>query len=142
MRVVVDTNVFISGIFWNGKSSKIIKLVESNLIELIISEEIIQEISKVLNYEDIKRKVKDKNLEMMYSLEKILSFSILVFPTEILTIITEDLSDNRILVCAVAGDVDCIISQDIHLLKLKEFRKIRIMTPEEFLKFNPPKYSI
>jgi predicted nucleic acid-binding protein len=57
-----------------------------------------------------------------------------VQPTETLSIITEDPSDNRILECAAAGQVDCIVSGDGHLLKLEVFRNAPILKVADFLK--------
>ncbi|MBI2671412.1 putative toxin-antitoxin system toxin component, PIN family, partial [Candidatus Woesearchaeota archaeon] len=42
--------------------------------------------------------------------------------------------DNKIIECAIDGNSDCIITKDKHLLKLKEYKGIKIITPEEFLK--------
>ena len=47
-------------------------------------------------------------------------------------IIKDDPDDNRILECAVAGNVDCIVTNDKHLLKLKKYNDITIMTPDDF----------
>ncbi|MBU0930345.1 MAG: putative toxin-antitoxin system toxin component, PIN family [Nanoarchaeota archaeon] len=132
MKITVDTNVLISSTFWNGNSDKIIKLAENNKIELILSEEIIEEFIKVLNYKEIQEKIKDKNLEMKRSVEKIVSISKIVIP-KLKINISEDSDDNKILECAVEGKADYIISQDNHLLKLKEYNKIKILTPKEFL---------
>ncbi|GEM_PF-6342315 len=44
----------------------------------------------------------------------------------------DDPDDNMILECAIAGNVDCIVSNDKHLAKLKKFRNIPILTPDEF----------
>ncbi|MBU0963355.1 MAG: putative toxin-antitoxin system toxin component, PIN family [Nanoarchaeota archaeon] len=132
MKITVDTNVLISSTFWNGNSNKIIKLAENNKIELILSEEIIEEFIKVLNYKEIQEKIKDKNLEMKRSVEKIVSISKIVIP-KLKINISEDSDDNKILECAVEGKADYIISQDNHLLKLKEYNKIKILTPKEFL---------
>ena len=54
-----------------------------------------------------------------------------------LKIVKEDPDDNKILECAVEGKADFIVSQDSHLLKLREFHGIRIMSPEEFLEMLP-----
>jgi len=48
-------------------------------------------------------------------------------------VVEDDPDDDAILECAVEGNVDFIISQDKHLLKLKEFRRIPILKPEDFL---------
>jgi len=58
----------------------------------------------------------------------------LVEPKEKFNTIKDDPSDNKIIECAKEGKSDFIITNDNHLLKLKEFEGIRIVTPKEFLK--------
>jgi len=70
---------------------------------------------------------------MKRTLGKIISISTLVVPKEKLNIIRDDPDDNAVLECATAGNVDCIVSNDNHLLKLKQFRNIPILTPDEFV---------
>ena len=133
MRITVDTNVLISSTFWCGDSDKIIEKVEHKKLELVLSKEIIEEFAKVLGYEEIQQKIKDKNLEMRRTVEKIVSISKIIDTKQEFDVITEDSDDNKILECAVEGNADYIVSQDVHLLKLKEFNGIKILTPEEFL---------
>lgn len=134
MRVVLDTNVLISSTFWSGASSQIIDKIENKEIELVLSKEIIEEFSAVLQYEEIQMKVRDKDLEMKRTIDKIISMSIIVEPIFSLDIIKEDSDDNKIIMCAVEGKADYIISQDNHLLRLGSFAGISILTPEEFIK--------
>jgi len=136
MKITIDTNVLISGSLWTGASDKILEKIENKEIDLILSNDIIGEFSEVLNYEEIKNKIIDKGLEIKRTVEKIISFSTIIEPSEKLDVITEDPDDNIILECAVEGNVDFIISQDKHLLNLKEFRGIKIITPSDFLKQN------
>jgi uncharacterized protein len=74
-----------------------------------------------------------KGLIMSEIVDRVIAESTIVEPTERFNIIEEDLDDNIIINCAVAGGVDYIISNDKHLLDLKEFRGIKIVTPAEFL---------
>ena len=134
MKITIDTNVLISGSLWTGASDKILEKIENKEIDLILSNDIIGEFSEVLNYEEIKNKIIDKGLEIKRTVEKIISFSTIIEPSEKLDVITEDPDDNIILECAVEGNVDFIISQDKHLLNLKEFRGIKIMNPTDFLR--------
>jgi putative PIN family toxin of toxin-antitoxin system len=124
----------VSATSWNGDSDRVIAKVDKKEIELVASKEILDEFSKVLGYEEIQNKIRDKNLEMKYAVAKIESLATIVEPKERFTVIKEDPDDNKFLDCAVAGKADFIISQNKHLLKLKEFRGVRIVTPEEFLK--------
>lgn len=133
MKIVVDTNILVSSSFWNGASDKVIKIVENSGATLFLSEEIINEFSEVLEYEEIKDKIKNKNLEMKRTIEKIISLSSIITPLTKLNI-CQDPEDNIILECAKEANADYIITQDNHLLKLSSFEGIKIITPEEFLK--------
>ena len=53
--------------------------------------------------------------------------------TSAVDVLTEDPEDNAVLECALAAKADVIASGDRHLLKLKRFRKIQILTPDELL---------
>ncbi|MDO8623656.1 MAG: putative toxin-antitoxin system toxin component, PIN family [archaeon] len=132
MKITIDTNVLISGSFWTGTSNKILEQVENKEVELVLSKEIIEEFLEVLNYEEIKRKIMNNQLEIKRTIEKIISISTIIEPLEKFDVVKNDPDDNKVLECAVEGKVDYIISQDKHLLNLKEFNKIKIITPEEF----------
>lgn len=134
MKITVDTNVLVSATFWEGASNEIIEKVEQNEILLILSKEIIGEFVKVLDYDEIKEKIINKNLEMKRTVEKIIALSIIIESQGKLDVVKDDPNDNIILECAKAGNVDFIISNDSHLLKLKEFEGIPILTPSEFLR--------
>ncbi|PIN94127.1 putative toxin-antitoxin system toxin component, PIN family [Candidatus Pacearchaeota archaeon CG10_big_fil_rev_8_21_14_0_10_31_24] len=137
MRVTFDTNVLVSATFWNGASSKLMEMAQICDINLVLSDDILNEYFRVLDYEEIKDKIKDKNLEIKESMMGILNLVEIVSPKNRIDIIKEDPSDNIILECALEGKVDYIISQDKHLLKLKEFKGIKIVKPEDFLLMFP-----
>ena len=134
MKVTVDTNVLVSATFLSGDSDKIIGKVELKEIELVLSQEIIGEFARVLGYKDIQEKIKTKNLEMRWTVHKIVSLSTLVEPAEKLLVVKEDPNDNKVLECAKAGKVDVIVSSDNHLLKLGSFEGMPIKTPSHFLR--------
>ncbi len=133
MKVVLDTNVLVSGTFWIGKSFEVINSIELKSIKLILSKELIDEYNEVINREEIIDKIENKNLIMNETIKKIISDAEIVEPKEKFDAVKEDPDDNIILECAVEGKADFIVSQDSHLLKLKEFQGIKIMTPDEFL---------
>jgi len=133
MKITADTNTLISATFWYGDSFKVINKIENKELDLILSKAIIKEFFGVLHYEEIQTKIKDKNLEMKRTVAKIAAISSIVEPKQKFNV-CEDRKDNMILECAFEGKVDYIISQDKHLLKLREFKGINIKTPEEFLR--------
>ena len=127
--VVLDTNIFISSVFWEGKPYLIVKKAINQEIVVFISNYIIDEIRKVL--------ARDFNLEKQEIddiVNAVLYFTHLIETKESVKVIKDDAKDDQILDCAIACNADFIVSQDNHLLNLKLFRNIKIITPEEFIK--------
>ncbi len=127
--VVLDTNIFISSVFWEGSSYKVVKKAINQEIIVFISDEIIKEIRKVLarDFSLGKQEIDDIVNSVAY-------FTHPIKPKEKVEVIKEDPDDDRILECAMACRAKFIISYNKHLLKLKTFKGIKIVTPEEFLK--------
>jgi uncharacterized protein len=130
MRAILDTNVFVSGIFWEGNfCSQIIDKWRNKEFELVSSIVILDELVKTLK--DFKIQMPDEMIEEWRNL--IIENSIIVEPTTKLDVIKEDPDDNKFLEAGVTGKANFIISQDNHLLKLKEYQGIKIVGPEEAL---------
>ena len=70
---------------------------------------------------------------MKKTVDEILEMSEIVEPKEKFDIIKEDPEDNIIIECAVEGKVDYIITKDTHLLNLKEFKGIKIITSKDMI---------
>ena len=135
MKVVLDTNIWLSGIFWNGEASKIIEKAEKKDIQIIISEDILSEIINVLNRESkFQKHILNLKSGIEDLLRTILSISTLIETKTKLDIIKADPKDNIILEAAIEGKVEYIISYDNHILNMIEFRGIKIISPGEFLK--------
>ena|SRR3989338_6526658 len=128
MKVVLDTNVFISGIFWSGNyCSQLINKWKNKEIELVSSIEIIKELVETLK--SFKVSMSDGVIEEWKTL--ILKNSILVESLSKIEAIKDDPDDNKFLEVAVDGKAELIVSQDKHLLNLKEYNGIKIVKPEE-----------
>ena len=130
MNAVLDTNIFISGIFWKGSSNKILIAWKEGKFNLVTSLEIINEITRVLK--DFKISLSDEMNKEWINL--IIKNSIIAEPKERVDIIKDDPKDNIFIETAMAGNAEYIVSQDNHLLKIKEFKEIKILSPEEFNK--------
>ncbi len=128
-KVVLDTNIIISVFGWSGKSRKIFELVLDNQIELITSPQLILELKRVSEYP----KFSFSNQLKKRITNLILEISTIVTTETQSDIIKDDSSDNRFLEAALYGDTDFIITGDKHLLNLKEYKGIRILTAAEFL---------
>jgi len=134
LRAVVDTNLFISGLFSRDSlSARLQDLWINREFELLTSIEILKEVSRVLQYPRIRQRFQPKQ-------ETIKRFFRLVFRKAIITKdlyktdrITDDPSDNKFLACALEGKADYIISRDPHLRNVKQFHGIKIIDVKTFI---------
>ncbi|MDD3653998.1 MAG: putative toxin-antitoxin system toxin component, PIN family [Desulfotomaculaceae bacterium] len=136
MKIVVDTNVVISGLLVpSGPPGKVVDLWVENKFAVIVCRALIEEYFNVLLRPKFKKAgtiiERQELLTGLLELEN----SIFVYPKTSFDVIRDDPDDNRILECAVEGEAQYIISGDEHLLALKEFQGIPIVLPAEFLSF-------
>jgi len=129
-KVVLDINVYISAILFGGKPEKIRKLSKEGKVELLISEAIIAEITEIL-----RKKFNWENRQISQTIDEIREAATLIIPYKNISVIKEDNDDNRILECAIEGRAQYIVSGDEHhILPLKHYQGIKILSPDEFLK--------
>ncbi len=134
LRVVIDTNLFISGLFARDSLSAQLQNLWINLdFELVTSIEIIKEISRVLNYPRIKDhfKPKDKNIKRFFRL--IFRKAIIAKDIYKTDRITDDPTDNKFLACALEKNADYIVSRDPHLRNIKHYHGIQIVDVKTFI---------
>lgn len=134
MRVVADTNIVLSTLFWGKSLERFLVLVNTRRIVLCFSPHTIDELFRVVGYPRIQKQAEKLGVPINSLLDRLIAASGIVYPTEDVNVIFDDASDNRILEAAVAGRVRYIISGDKHLLKLKFYSGIPIVTPAQFLK--------
>lgn len=127
MRVVADTNVFLSALLFGGPPEEIINLARQGQVELLASADILLELAAVL-----KVKFEWQDAAIADVVRSIGYFSSLVKPQVAIKEITDD-ADNRVLECAVEAEADFIVSGDHHLLDLKSYRGIRILKARALL---------
>ena len=122
--MVLDTNVFVSASVGGGKSRKLVeKIVSGRQCDLIISPDIIHEATRVL----ARPKFKDAGDEFERLLRQSSSIKI-VFPESEFKAVPEDPADDMVINAAYDGRADYIVSGDRHLLGMKEFMGIPIIT--------------
>ena len=129
LKVVIDSNVFVSILYGGILKKKFLKSIFKKKILIIYSPDLINELHWVLSRKEFGFSKPDiqKILIILYKFGKC------VFPEENIKV-CRDVEDNKVLECAVAGKVDFIITGDKYLLSLNPFKNIQIITPSEFLK--------
>lgn len=131
LLVVIDTNVVVSALLFGGLPGELIRLWKAGHIRPKATKEIIDEYIRVLAYPKFKLSEEEINF-VLYN--EILPYFEVVRAKSGKVIIKEDPSDDKFIRCAKAGKCSTIISGDEHLLRLKKFGKIKILTPSQFLK--------
>ena len=128
LKVVIDTNIFISS-FFGGIPREIINHWKSGKITLCLSQEIVEEYIEVLNRLGLKDKKEIQKLTKLFAESY---NSIFAANTPNLNIVKDDPDDNKFIECAVALDSKIIISGDKHLKNIKKYIDIHIISPKEF----------
>ena len=130
MKVTADTNFLISATQWDySVAHKLLKKFILSDVIIFTTQDILDETIEVLERDFEYSKNEAKNI-----IEKILFFAKLIEPKQKVDIIKDDPDDNKIIECAIESSSDYIVTYDKHLLKLKEYKGIKIMKPEEILK--------
>lgn len=126
---MLDTNVLVSGIFFSGPPSEILKAWRDGDVKLTLTPAIIDEyvrVAKILADEF-------PGIEITPILTLIIANSEIIHPPSFLNQICEDPDDDKFLACALASGSSTLVSGDKHLLKLSGFRGLDILTPRAFL---------
>jgi putative PIN family toxin of toxin-antitoxin system len=130
IRVVLDTNVLVSALLFTGPPSHLVSLWRERRIALLLSKDVFIEYLRVLAYP--KFKLSGEEIKALVD-EYILPFAEMVTVAEAPVVIREAPADDKFLALAAVGRARYIVSGDKHLLALREYRRVRIVTPREFL---------
>jgi uncharacterized protein len=127
-RIVIDTNVYISAIFWGGKPRQVVDLGRNRRISIFTSSEIQGEIERKL-----KTKFQIDEREIAQILLDYLVFTLPIKSRHKVAVVDADPDDDKFIECALASKAGYIVSGDKHLLNLKNYQGIEIKKPAEFL---------
>jgi putative PIN family toxin of toxin-antitoxin system len=129
-RVVIDTNVIVSALLFGGMPGKLIPLWKNNIIQPLISGDIMDEYLRVLAYPKFELTENEINF-LLY--REILPFFKEIHVSREKRIIRKDPSDDKFIACAMDGHAVFIISGDNHLLDLGSCGSIEILSPSQAL---------
>ncbi len=126
LRIVFDTNVYISAALHGRLAETILQLAAADRVALVISEAILAELE-----EKLRGKLGWPEHQIVYFLDTIRDVAELVEPQFTLQVVPDDDDDNRIVECAVAGESALIVTYDKDLLRLKSYQSIGIIHPRQ-----------
>lgn len=127
MNIVIDTNIFISAIFWDKIPLQVIDYIFKKGYKIYVTEEILTEYFRVIE------KIAKSNIDLIERWKTTILINTHIIEPIIRTVICRDPKDNMFLECAYSCEAKYLISGDDDLLSIDSFKKTEIITPKEFL---------
>ena len=139
MRLVLDTNTAVSGLLWSGPPSLVIDAAIVGSVSLFTSAALLDELLDVLQRPKLARRLALRGLTAAELLAEYAKLTVVVSPTPLPAPVSVDPDDDAVLACALAAQAEAIVSGDHHLLDLKIYQGIPILTALELLaRIAPP----
>ena len=130
MKVVIDTNIFISSFLSKSFPRKVFDLWMDGTIDICLSESIVTEYIRVLEKLGLKE---EKEIDEILSLFARGYHTIFTSKTPTLKIVEEDPDDDKFFECAVALKAEYIVSGDKAVLKVKDYFGIKVLSARDFV---------
>lgn len=128
MRLVLDTNTAVSGLLWDGAPSRLIQAAETGKVDIVSSVALLTELRGVLSRDKFARRLAQRGFTPARVFIDYVALVTIVMPALITPTIAPDPADDAVLAAAVGASADLIVSGDAHLLDLKSFQGIDIVT--------------
>jgi putative PIN family toxin of toxin-antitoxin system len=136
MRVVIDTNIWVSGLLWRGLPWELLRLADADQVSICAAPPMLNELERVLNYDRLQPRLTQLGLHvtdlMTYALNLVSIFE-LPPATADTPIVIADPDDDIFVRCAMTAEAVYIVSGDQHLLALEQHAHISILTIRDFL---------
>ena len=132
MKVVIDVNVWVSGLLWSGVPAQVLQLAQQGKIASFISSELLLELEMMLLRPKFRSQLLKRNqtvealCEIARSISTLIEISMVAIPQ------LRDQNDVKILATAIESQSEFLITGDLDLLVLNLFESIQIVTPGEF----------
>ncbi len=132
MRLVLDTNVVVAGLLWHGAPRRLVDLaIDSEEISLYSSPVLVGELANTLGYEKFARRIAQFDTSIAALVAQYEALVTRVSPAHTPRVVPNDPDDDHVLACAVAAHAQLIVSGDKHLLAIKSYQDIYIVTAVE-----------
>ena len=129
MRIVIDTNIVASAIFFGGRPRELLELLLQRELRAFISQEIVDEYRDTIEY--LQNEYPNKRVAV--PLTQIISACEMVEPTSIVKV-CRDPNDDKFIACAVDSRSLYVVSGDKDLLAVKLYADVRVVTVAEFFR--------
>lgn len=142
MRIVIDTNIWIAGLLWRGPAERLLRCAEKGKLTLCMAYQMVLELEEVLAYERLQPRLSILGQTpaqlAAYALSLSSAFSVRRTGTPI---VAADPDDDIFLLCAMEASASYVVTHDKHLLTLKSFEGISIVSLEDFMNLESALFS-
>lgn len=128
MRLVLDTNVVVSALLWGGTPFRLLQLAVEGEVELFTSPVLAAELGEILARPHLAVKLIEQGTTADTVMALYLESARAVSPLFVPRVVPDDPDDDHVIACALAAQVDLIVSGDKHLLNLREHQGMPIVT--------------
>jgi len=129
VKIVLDTNVFVSGVFFSGPPHQILQAWRGGKVQLVISPEILDEYSRVS--EALSERFPAVNLRPV--LELVTLNAEMFSPVDSAEPICDDPDDDKFFLCAISAPCKVIVNGDKHLLVKSGYGGVHVLKPRDFV---------
>jgi putative PIN family toxin of toxin-antitoxin system len=134
VRIVIDTNVLLSGLLWHGSPHTLLNQARDGTVDLMMSQILMDELAEVITRQKFAAILQRTSRTPKRILLELRTFAEMVAAPPLPQPVCRDPDDDAVLACALAAQADLIVSGDDDLLVLKQFQEIRIVTPTQAVK--------
>ncbi|OGA08059.1 MAG: putative toxin-antitoxin system toxin component, PIN family [Betaproteobacteria bacterium RIFCSPHIGHO2_12_FULL_69_13] len=134
MRLVLDTNAAISALLWSGTPGRLIEAAQQRTVSLVSSAPLLAELRGVLSRDKFAGQLQAKGLTAEEIADGYAALVTIVVPAVIAPKIAKDAADDMVVATALAAGADLIVSGDAHVLDLKNYQGMPIVSAAEAVK--------
>ncbi len=132
VRLVLDTNVVLSGLIWHSHPRRLLDLAKEEAVSLYTSSALLDELADVLSREKWRAMLATQQTDAAYLMRRYGVLAKVIRPKRIGRVVPNDPDDDAVIACALAARAELIVSGDKHLLGLGgQYQGIRIVAPAE-----------
>lgn len=129
MKIILDMNVFVSGVFFNGPPFQILQVWRDEKVQLVISTEILEEYQRI----GMILAEEHTSIDLMPILDYVVQHAEVISVHQLPEQVCEDPDDDKFLACAIACRGKLVVSGDRHLLKVSGYQGVEVLKPREFV---------
>ena len=133
MGLVLDTNVVVSGLMWDGPPRRLLDLAVGNDVALFSSTVLLDELANVLRRRKFNARLASRGLTAEFLIRRYRRITTLVHPARVDRVVPGDADDDHVVAAALGAGAEAIATGDRHLLALDPYRGIRILAPAAVL---------